>query len=520
MPRLVAAAAALLFAAAPSFAQGEPPENQVAKDRTRWDQAKDQQGAPDGRVYPDVDEDSLKRANDDVLALRKKVWEGELAPGQFYSSIQDAYARRFGPDYAAKVKVFLDAMAKAAPKSGQTVDFARMTDAQRAEFFRLMPKGAELHLHLTGAIPGDKLLEIGEQLGVKLPVDGILKVMRLADLAAYGVPADKKELAVADLPAKLRSDLAASLVTKDGETFPQFLDKWKVIGPITNNEKAQYLMMKYLAEYAKAQNIVYLELLVSGNPPEAQEWAVAAAKKVEKETGVTLRLLAYDGWYSSMEQDEAAIAKARQLYPEVVGFNMVADERMPPLDHYEAFKPLREKLARLQVTLHAGEQAGTASNIVNDLLLNPKRYGHATHVEEDPLAEAVLYENKIPVEVSLISNEKTLVQTDLSKHPEPKLLAWGVPIVPDTDDPGVFGSTLSDEYRLSQSQFGLSWDQLKEMSRNGVRSSFVDDATKARLLKDLDRRIDKFEKSSDFRRFKIAPSALQAPEPVELHLEK
>lgn len=529
---------ALAVCSSCAFAQQDDLERRVEHGRQRFDlwrvsgdNAQDAPAQAPAPAYDAVDKTTLKAANDEILALRQKVWDGQLPPEKFYPEIQAAFARRFGPDYGAKVKAFLDADAAAAPRPAQTIDFARMTPEQRDAFFKRMPKGAELHLHLTGAIPGDKILEIGERLGTKLPVANVLAVLRIPDLSAYGVDASKKELTVAEFPAKLRSDLAAALATRDGENFTQFLDKWKIIGPIASDTASYYPMMKYLAEYAKAQNIVYLELLVGGygytSPQdpvihtEIQQAAAAAAKRVEKETGVAIRLIVSNGWYANRKQDDAAIAMAQSLADQgVVGFNMVADERLPSLNHYEAFKPLRDRLSRLSVSLHAGEQAGTAPNIVNDLLLNPKRYGHATHVDEDPIAMAVLYENKIPVEVSLVSNQKTLVMTDLSKHPEPRLLAWGVPIVPDTDDPGVFGSTLSQEYQLSQSQFNLSWDQLKEMSRNGIRHSFADEATKTRLMKDLDARIAAFEASKDFQTFKLSPRPASPPRPVELELDK
>lgn len=541
-PWLAALAAALTLSPLRALAQ-ETVEKQVAKDRAKFDQAKPVDGgvapadsgqaaqAPDAsqRVYPDVDQNTLKQANAEVLALRDKVWAGQLDPAKFYGEVQKAYENRFGPDYAKKIKTFLDVEAAAAPKPAQTVDFARMTDAERQKFFRDMPKGGELHLHLTGAIPGEKILEIGEQLGTKLPLENILKVLRIADLSAYGVDASKKELTVAEMPAKLRADVAAAIVTKDSETFAQFLDKWKIIGPISADRRSFYPMIRYLADVAKAQNVSYLEIMVPGyafgsmgdpvTHTEVQQAAADAAKKAEKETGVVIRLLASNGWYSSPKQDQDAIAEAEQLYPEVVGFDMVADERLNPLNHYTSFQPLRDKLSKLEVSLHSGEQPGTASNIVNDLLLNPKRYGHCTNVEENPIAEAVLYENKIPVEVSLISNKKVRVMTDLSKHPEPKFLGWGIPVIPDTDDPGVFGSTLSQEYQLSQSQFGLSWDQLKEMSRNGIRYSFADAKTKARLLKQLDERLAKFERSAEFKKHELAPAPAAPPQKVRLDLQ-
>jgi aminodeoxyfutalosine deaminase len=107
---------------------------------------------------------------------------------------------------------------------------------------------------------------------------------------------------------------------------------------------------------------------------------------------------------------------------------------------------------------------------------------------------ALLYARKTPVEVSLLSNLKTAVVPDLSKHPLLKMLAWGVPVSLSTDDPGVFRTTLAQEYELAQRTFNLSWEDLKEISRNGIRRAFCDPKTKKQLLRKLDARIAEFEK--------------------------
>lgn len=50
-----------------------------------------------------------------------------------------------------------------------------------------------------------------------------------------------------------------------------------------------------------------------------------------------------------------------------------------------------------------------------------------------------------------------------------------------TDDVGVFGSPLSNEYRLAAEHFGLSDDQVRELARQGIESIFGGEEEKARL---------------------------------------
>jgi adenosine deaminase len=62
-----------------------------------------------------------------------------------------------------------------------------------------------------------------------------------------------------------------------------------------------------------------------------------------------------------------------------------------------------------------------------------------------------------------------------------------------TDDEGVSRSDMSREYQRAIESYGLTWPQLKQIVRNSIQYSFVDDQTKQSLLKDLEQRFAKFE---------------------------
>ena len=84
------------------------------------------------------------------------------------------------------------------------------------------------------------------------------------------------------------------------------------------------------------------------------------------------------------------------------------------------------------------------------------------------------------------SNVCTGQVPDLAAHPLPRLLAEGLFVTLNSDDPPMFGTTLTREYRQAASVLGLSRDQLADLTRNSVRASFLDAAAKQALIDEID----------------------------------
>jgi adenosine deaminase len=68
-----------------------------------------------------------------------------------------------------------------------------------------------------------------------------------------------------------------------------------------------------------------------------------------------------------------------------------------------------------------------------------------------------------------------------------------VPFVISTDDPGVSRGTLSGEYVLFASRYRPDYAEVKRLSFNSVRYSFLAEADKRRLTRQLEQRFAAFE---------------------------
>ena len=98
------------------------------------------------------------------------------------------------------------------------------------------------------------------------------------------------------------------------------------------------------------------------------------------------------------------------------------------------------------------------------------------------------------VEINLISNLLLEYVNDYSEHPFPEYLRTGIPVALSTDDRGMWESTMTDEFYVAATEFNLSWEEIKTLSRNSLEHAFVADDIKERLLREYDERIGRFER--------------------------
>jgi aminodeoxyfutalosine deaminase len=84
------------------------------------------------------------------------------------------------------------------------------------------------------------------------------------------------------------------------------------------------------------------------------------------------------------------------------------------------------------------------------------------------------------------SNLRTRAVADLAEHPIGKLVAAGVPVSVNSDDPPMFGTTLEQEYAVAAELLGLDRAGVADLARNAVRHSFLSTGGKAALLAEID----------------------------------
>lgn len=323
---------------------------------------------------------------------------------------------------------------------------------------RALPK-VELHVHLEGTIDAPDIARLAEEVGEPLPrpVDELFSADGLSDFLA-------------------------------------FLD-W-TCGLVRHPSQAEAVAYDF-ARRAHADGIRYAEVIVNpthwgGLPLDELVAGITAgfdraAGDGHAECNVLLSIL------RGQTADEA-IALARWMADHrprrVVGLSVDGDEAVSGRTG-ERFAPAYRLAAEagFGLTAHAGESSGPEGVADAIDLLGVSRLDHGVRAVEDPALLARVVELGIPMNVCLSSNSH-LLYPDLADHPLPELVAAGVAVTINTDDPAFIGCDLTGEMLLATGLCDWDLDDLARVTRTAIDASFAPPDRKARLHAEVDRALD------------------------------
>lgn len=157
-----------------------------------------------------------------------------------------------------------------------------------------------------------------------------------------------------------------------------------------------------------------------------------------------------------------------------IGFDLADDEK--DLD-FEAFKTLTEnaKQQGIGISIHSGEEIGTEVNVVPTIdILSATRIGHGLQIIRDAEILSMVREREAILEICPTSNYLTNAVKSTKFHPAKALVNKGIRICINSDDPGVFGIDLSNEYRVCMEELGFSKQDIQNTLQNALNGSFLD----------------------------------------------
>lgn len=134
----------------------------------------------------------------------------------------------------------------------------------------------------------------------------------------------------------------------------------------------------------------------------------------------------------------------------------------------------KAKKAGLGITIHAGEAPGTEKNVVDSIeLLGAQRIGHGVQIHRFPKIIDFVKSRGVHLELCPYSNWLTNAVPSTKLHPFRKLMEAGVSVSINSDDPGIFHSTLTREYEILANEHGFTESEFKKCNEMAAQASFI-----------------------------------------------
>ncbi len=340
-----------------------------------------------------------------------------------------------------------------------------MSNTQRhhsSSFYRAYPK-VELHRHLEGSLRLETLREIAQAHGIA--------VEQHASLA-----------------------MLVQVMEKEPFTAANFLSKFSTLRLFYRSPEVITRVTREAIEDAARDNVRYMELRftpvalsrVEDFPlADVMDWVIEAAEAAGAEFGLPTRLIASVNRHESPALAEKVVQLSiERMHRGVVGLDLAGNEAdFSAAPFAPIFREARQ--AGLHITIHAGEWRG-AENVRHAIEeMSAERIGHGVRVLEDPDVVRLAREYGTTFEVCVTSNYQSGVVAALTQHPLPRMLAAGLRVTINTDDPSISRITLSDEFRIARESLGMSEEALQHMVLTAARNAFLPPAEREALVERL-----------------------------------
>jgi adenosine deaminase len=428
-------------------------------------------------------------------------------------------------------------MPSAEDRTAQYLDSVRNQPSELLTFLRAMPKGADLHNHLSGAIYAESYIRWAVE-------DGMCFNRQTMSFANPPCNAHKDILPAQQiyndpvLYQQVINSMSMRFFDGPGSGHDQFFAAFYKFDAVSRTRQGD--MLAEVVSRAAAQNVSMLALMLAPDVFEAA--AFPAAKKIAWTNDLPAMHKAYldagikqvaENSKRNLDRFEQRMRELlrcetpnadrgcnlvlryqfemhRGLAPEQVFAELVAGFEAASIDprildinpvmpedafiemrdfnlHMQMFDYLKKQYPKVRLAMHAGElwtglvpPDGLRFHIRDSINKgHAERIGHGVDVmfEDDPIGLLKeMAQKRIAVEINLTSNDMILgVRGD--EHPLPMYLKYAVPVMLSTDDEGVARSDITQEYWRAVRTYKLPYKTLKQMVRNSLEYSFLPGAS-------------------------------------------
>ena len=276
--------------------------------------------------------------------------------------------------------------------------------------------------------------------------------------------------------------------------FRHFIDVYLSVVDLIRDAQDIWTLTYDIAADLARQNVRYAELtltpyssIIRGIPAEAFCEAVEDARRRAKaDYNVQLAWCFDIPGEAGIPAADVTLETALKIRPDgLVSFGLGGPEQGVPRQQFQPhFDAARA--AGLRSVPHAGESTGPET--IWDALdyLGAERIGHGIAAARDERLMTRLRDHGIVLEVCPTSNVCTRSVPSLAEHPLPTLVANGVPVTINSDDPPMFSTTLNNEYAVAAELLHLDELGVADLAKAAVRASFLATPDQQLIIDEID----------------------------------
>ncbi len=324
------------------------------------------------------------------------------------------------------------------------------------QFVRSLPK-AELHVHIEGTLEPEMMFDLARRNRQDLPFRTVEEVR-----AAYRF-----------------------------NNLQSFLDIYYEGASVLQTPEDFYDLMTAYLDRAHRDGVVHAEIFFDPqtHTERGVDFAVFmggfrdAIADARSRYGMTAGLILCFLRHLSGKDAVDTIIAAEPHLEGVVAVGLDSSEVGNPPELFEDAYTIARDMG-LRAVAHAGEE-GPVEYIRGAIdVLGAERIEHGIRCLEDPLLVSRLVKDRIPLTVCPLSNAALRVVPRLEDHPLPTMLAEGLVVSVNSDDPAYFGGYIGANYLVAMAKMGLSEADVSLVARNSIHSSFLPQERKDQILSD------------------------------------
>ena len=319
---------------------------------------------------------------------------------------------------------------------------------------------AELHVHLEGTVEGELLVKIARRNGVALPT--------------YDAELLRARYAFTDLQSFLDILHANLAVLRTEQDFHDLAAAYLRRAQAAGVRRAEM----FFDPQTHLGNGIPFEIVIGG--------LSAALEEARRDHGMSVALIPC---FLRELGTDAAMRMLDVVLPfrdDVVAMGMSSTEvGYPPSQFVEVYA--RAAAEGLHLVAHAGEEGPPEYVREAVEVLGVERVDHGNRAMEDPDLVRRLVDLRMPLTVCPLSNVALrTAPRELSRHPLTAMLAAGLVVTVNSDDPAYFGGYIDDNYRAIAAALPLEAADLAVLARNSFEASFATDAEKVAWIAEVD----------------------------------